>query len=128
MAERFTGPAYPFGPDADGTFGPKPDVNVIYSSIANILTTPKESVPYNPALGSWVPLLLFDPADEINAQLIRYYTGKDLTDQEDRIIVTQMLTELDPDNHDVHVQVGFQLVGDPTGRVYSAPVVFPREG
>jgi hypothetical protein len=128
MTERFTGPAYPFGPDPDGTFGPKPDLQVIYSSICNILTTPKKTYPPIPNLDSFVPYLLFDIDDEISAQLIRYYTGKDLTDQEDRIVVTQMLTEADPDHNTIRVQVGFQIVGDPTGRVYSAPVIFPREG
>lgn len=128
MPNRFTGPAYPFGPDPDGTFGPKPDLQVIYTSIVNILTTPVKSYPPNPNLGSFIPDLVFDIEDEITAQLIRYYTGKDLTDQEDRIIVTQMLTELDPDTNTVFISVGFQVVGDPTGAVYSAPVIFPREG
>jgi phage baseplate assembly protein W len=128
MPNRFTGPAYPFGPDPDGTFGPKPDLQVIFSSIVNILTTPVKTYPPIPDLGSFLPYLIFDIEDEVTAQLVRYYTGKDLTDQEDRIIVTQVLTEIDPDNQTIYVNVGFQVVGDPTGQVYFAPVIFPREG
>ena len=126
---RFTGPAYPFGPDPAGVLGPKADINVIYTSICNIVTTPRGSMPYNPRLGSFIPLLLFDIADEITLQLIRYFTEKDLREQEDRIVVSAVYTEQpDDDENTVVVTVGFQLVGDPSGTTYSAPVVFPREG
>ena len=74
---RYTGPAYPFGPDVGGTLGPKGDLAVIFTSIVNIITTIKGSIPHNPGLGSIVPLLLFDLLDEITLQLIRLRLGRD---------------------------------------------------
>ena len=124
---RYTGPAYPFGPDPVGVMGPKSDVAVVYTSICNILTTPLGSVPYDPLMGSVIPLLVFDLQDEITAQLVRYYTVRDISDQEPRVVVVSCYTEM-ADPHTIVVTVGFQLVGDPTGATYSAPVLFPREG
>jgi phage baseplate assembly protein W len=122
-AMRYTGPAYPFGADAHGVFGPKSDLAVVITSIANILSTPKGTVPHNPALGSWVPLLLFELNDEVTRSLIRHYTIKDLSEQEPRIVVRGVFTR-SPTEHAVVVTVGFSLVGDPTGRVFNAPVQF----
>lgn len=126
--ERFTGPAYPFGPDVAGALGPKPDVNVIYTSISNIITTPKGSVPHNPRMGSVVPDLMFDINDEVTRQLVRYYTEKDLREQEPRIVVLAVYTEQPAsDESAIIVTVAFRIVGDPTETVYSAPVLYPSE-
>lgn len=120
---RYTGAAYPFGPDAAGTLGPKDDVSVVLSSIANILSTPKFTIPHAPNLGSFVQWLLFEPNDEITRNLIRYYTIKDITDQEPRVNVLACFTQ-EADDHTVIVSIAFQLVGDPTGKVHKAPIPF----
>jgi phage baseplate assembly protein W len=120
---RYTGPAYSFGPDPVTSFGPKDDVAVILTSVVNIITTPKGSVAYAPDLGSMVPYLLFDQNDEVTQNLIRYFTIKDLIDQEPRINVLACYTrEVDP--HTIVVTVAFQIVGDASGKVYLAPVSF----
>lgn len=124
---RFTGPAYPFGPSADGTLGPKDDVSVVVASMANILTTAKFTTRYNTDIGSVIPDLLFDVNDEITLSLIRHFVAKDLGEQEPRIRVSGVYTEVPTDGNTVIVSISFSLVGDPTAQVYSAPVVFPRE-
>jgi phage baseplate assembly protein W len=125
--QRYAGPAFPFGPDGASTFGPKDDKHVIYTSMVNILTTPKGSVCYNLNLGSQVPYLVFEPNDEITRSLVRYFTNKDLSEQEPRIVIRNLFTE-QPDDLSIVVTVGFSIVGDPTAQVYNAPVPFVNGG
>lgn len=122
---RYTGPALMFGSEPESVFGPKPDRNVVLTSIYNILTTAAGSVPYNPRIGSVVPGLLFEPLDDITLHLIRYYAGKELSEQEPRIRVRTVLTSRTGDNK-VSVSVSFQLVGDPIGEVFGANLDFSR--
>lgn len=124
---RYTGPAFPYGPSVAGTLGPKSDIAVIFTSIENIIGTPVGTVPYDPTIGSYVPYLLFDLNDEVNRSLIRYYTFKDLSAQEKRIVVYGAYTQ-ETDDHTIEVMVSFSLVGDPTGEVHSAPVPFNVKG
>jgi phage baseplate assembly protein W len=124
---RYTGPAYPFGVNPEGVLGPKGDLLVIVTSIANILTTPKGTIPYDPALGSFVPWLLFRPLTDTTLSLIRYYTVKDLGDQEPRIIVRTVTTERVSD-YGVKVVPAFQIIGDPEGTVRNAPITLNQGG
>jgi phage baseplate assembly protein W len=123
---RFAGPAYPFGPSPALVLGPKPDANVILSSICNIITTPKGSVPYNPKLGSRVPYLLFDINDEVTQGLVRYYTLKDVSEQDPRAIINRVTIDVPVDGHTIIVLISFSIAGDALGQVHSAPVYFPR--
>jgi len=124
--QRFTGPAYPFGATVGSVLGGKDDVSVIVTSIANILTTPQGSVPYDPRMGSQVSYLLFEILDDITLSLIRYFTFKDLTEQEPRIAVRTVFARREGENT-VIVEVGWSIVGDPNGRVYGTPVKLTRE-
>lgn len=123
---RFTGPAYPLKYTVGGVLGPKSDVEVIFTSMVNILTTPKGTIPYDPKFGSEVPDLVFEPNDEITRSLIRYYTRKDLEEQDPRVNVIAVRTDVDDVNepYTVHITVTWAIVGDPTGRVFSGPVSF----
>lgn len=123
---RYAGPAYPLGPSPAGTWGPKPDLNVLFTSIVNILKTPKGSVPYDLNIGSVVPELVFDQNDEVTLGLIRHFTFKDITEQEPRVVVERVFTERE-DDHTVHVTVGVSVVGDPDDEVHNVPVKFTRE-
>lgn len=123
---RYAGPAYPFGATVDSVLGPKDDVSVIVTSISNILTTHQGSVPYDPRLGSQVPLLVFEILDDITLSLIRYFTFKDLSEQEPRIVVRTVFARREGD-HKVVAEVGWSLVGDPEGRVFGTPVKLTRE-
>lgn len=126
VRQRYVGPAYPFGATVGSVLGGKPDEAVVVTSIINILTTPKGTVPYDPLMGSEVPFLVFEILDEITVSLIRYFTFKDLTEQEPRIVVRTVVAErVDP--HTVVVQVGYSLVGDPEGQVFGTPVTYNRE-
>jgi len=125
---RFTGPAYPFGATAGSVLGPKDDISVVVTSIVNIVTTPKGSVPYDPFMGSEVPLLIFELLNGNTLALIRYFTRKDIEEQDERVAVRAVTAEIDPqDEHRIFVKVGFSIVGDPEGRVFGVPVVFNRE-
>ena len=123
---RFTGPAYPLRYTVGGVLGPKTDLEIIYTSMVNILTTSKGSLPYAPEFGSHVPDLVFEPNDEITRSLIRYYTQKDLQEQDPRINVIAVRTDVNEMNepYTVHITVTWAIVGDPSGRVFSGPVSF----
>jgi phage baseplate assembly protein W len=103
---RFAGPAYPFGPTPDLVLGPKPDANVVLSSICNIITTPKKSFPPYPNLGSRVPYLLFDINDAVTQGLVRYYTMKDVSEQDDRVVINRVLVDLPADGHTIVIDGG----------------------
>lgn len=122
---RYTGPGYRFGPSWALTLGPKPDFEVIFTSVINILTTPLGSIPWDPFIGSEVPNLVFEPNDAITRNLIRYYVERDLGQQEPRANVLFVRTFV-PDNepNKVVVTVAFQIAGDPLARVFTAPIEF----
>ena len=123
---RYTGAAYPFGADESSALGPKNDVLVIVTSMVNIITTPKGTIPYAPGRGSIVPMLLFEPYTDVTLSLIRYYTAKDLSEQEPRIVIRSVFTERVSD-YAVSVRPSFQVVGDSVGDVLSAPLTFTQE-
>lgn len=123
---RFTGPAYPLGVEIEDVLGPKRDVLVVVTSMVNILTTPKRTLPYAPDRGSVVPTLLFEPFTDVTLGLIRYFTYKDLTEQEPRVVVRSVVTERIGDLG-VRVTPSVQLVGDAEGDIVSAPLTFRRE-
>lgn len=124
--QRYIGPAYPFGATVGAVLGQKDDVRVVITSMVNILTTPKGSVPYDPLMGSVVPLLVFEILDEITLSLIRYFTYKDLTEQEPRAVIRQVYARQEGDNR-VVCEVGWSLVGDPEGNLFGTPVTVTRE-
>lgn len=124
---RYAGPAFPFGPSGFDNFGPKDDRYVIYTSLINILTTPKGSIPWDQNAGSWVPYLVFEPNDEVTRALLRYYVQKDLAEQEPRIAIRGVMTDR-PDDLSVVLTVAFSIVGDPSGEIYNAPLPFVQIG
>jgi len=122
---RFTGPAYPFGPSWALTLGPKSDLEVVFTSVVNIITNVSGTVPYKPRVGSQVPNMVFEPNDAVTRGLIRYFTEKDLNEQEPRAQVLMVRTITPSDEpHTVIVTVAFRILGDPEGRVFSAPLEF----
>lgn len=122
---RFTGPAYPFGPSWALTLGPKSDLEVVFASVANILTTPLGTIPYRPFEGSEVTNLVFEPNDAVLRGLLRYYVTRDLRTQEPRAKVLTVRTVVPENNpHVVIITVAFQIVGDPSNRVFSAPIEY----
>jgi len=125
MANRFSGPAYQFGPSWQGTFGPKSDLEVVFTSLSNIVTTEIGTIPHAPFMGSEVPRLVFDPNDAITRASIRYFVQRDVEKQDPRIRVLTVRTEA-PDNepHTVIVTLAFTILGDPQNRVFTAPVEF----
>ena len=122
---RFTVPAYTFGPSWQGTFGPKTDLEVIFTSISNIVTTERGTIPHRPSTGSEVPRLVFDPNDSITRASIRYFVQRDISRQDPRVSILTVRTEV-PHNepHTVIITVAFAIIGDPRNRVFSAPVEF----
>lgn len=121
---RFTGPAYPFRHTIFGVMGPKTDIEVLFTSMVNILTTPKRTLPWAPDFGSEVPNLVFEPNDEVTRALIRHYVIKDLGEHEPRVNVMSVRTDFDEliDPYRVNVQVSWAIVGDPGGQVFSGPI------
>jgi len=123
------GAGYPFGATPQSVLGPvQDDVAIIATSLVNILSTPKRSIPYDPDIGSELPYLLFEPLDDITIQQIGYYARQDLADQEPRAEVVAVNVDWDPDvnPYAVYVSVGFSVYGDPERRVYNAAADFPK--
>ncbi len=126
---RFTGPAYPFGPSWALTLGPKTDLEVIFTSICNIITTVLGTLPYAPLRGSEVPNLVFEPNDPVTQGLIRYFVRRELGRQEPRAKILAVRTVVPAnDPYRITVTAAFQIVGDPDGRVFSAPVEYNTLG
>jgi len=122
---RFTGPAYQFGPSWALTLGPKSDLEVVFTSVVNILTTPLGTIPYDPFIGSEIPNLVFEPNDSVTQGLISYFVVRDLGRQEPRVNVVGVNTVVPVNEpHTVIITVAFQIVGDSEGRVFSAPIAF----
>jgi len=122
---RFTGPAYPIKTTMGGALGPATDVEILFTSMVNILTTRKGTIPYDPKFGSVVPDLVFEPNDEVTHALIRYFTKKDL-EQDPRINIIAVHTNVDEkaEPYRVNIGVSWTIVGDPTGQVLSGPISF----
>jgi len=122
---RFTGPAFQFGPTWALTLGPKSDLEVVFTSVVNILTTPVGTIPYDPFLGSEIPNLVFELNDSVTRSLIRWYARRDLERQEPRANVLFVRTVVPVgEPHTVIITIGFQIVGDPNNRVFNAPIEF----
>jgi len=127
-AGRYIGPGYSFGATPLSVFGYKGEVSTVVTSIINILTTPKGTVPHDPDMGSIVPLLVFDPLDVITMSLIRHYSKKDVEEQEPRVNVLRVLTDAPIEEPNaIYISLGFQIVGDPYSATYNVPVDIPRE-
>jgi len=125
----YDGPAYPFGATPSSVFGSaKDDMAVIATSLVNILSTPKRSMPYDPNIGSEVPYLLFEPLDDITVQQIAYHAARDLADQEPRASVVSVNVDYaeDVNPQAVYVSVGFVVFGDPEEKRYNTAAVFPK--
>ena len=123
---RYTGPAFPLGPEPDGVLGPKPDINVILTSIFNIITTPKGSVPYDPELGSEVPYLLFELETSAVYRAVNYFARKDLRDQEPRIQVSRVDVDRVGDG-EIRTVIHFGIIGDSVNRTYHASMSFRQK-
>lgn len=121
---RYTSAAFPFGTNVGLVLGAKSDEDVISTSIRNILLTPVGRQPYDPNVGSFIPLLVFEQNDVITRQLIRYYTNKALAEQEPRISVLAVLVST-RDEHSITVQVAYSILSDPTARKQSISIQLP---
>ena len=123
---RFTGIGYPLGATEASVLGPKSDLLTIVTSMVNIITTPKGTIPYAPERGSIVPHFLFEKFTDVTVSLIRYYAAKDLSEQEPRIRIRSVMTNRIND-YAISVRPAFQIVGDPVGDILGAAITFAKE-
>lgn len=122
---RYTSAAFPFGTNVGLVLGAKSDEDVISTSIRNIILTPVGRQPYDPNVGSFIPLLVFEPNNVITQQLIRYYTAKALAEQEPRINVLAVFVA-STDEHSITVRVAYSILSDPTARRQSISIQLPN--
>lgn len=83
----------------------------IKDSIHLILSTrPGERI-MNPEFGSRLPLLVFEPNDQILHNLLRHYTGEALARWEKRIVVlsVNLIDNLDGDGNTIGVEVQYSI-------------------
>jgi len=126
MTMQLAGPAFPFKNSVKGVLGDKTRRESIKTSIQIILSTPKNTVVYNPELGSYIPLLIFDPLDDATMNLILYYAIHDLEDQEPRIKVTSVSIAREDGEHKVTIWIGYQDRNDVNEKQEQAPIDFVR--
>lgn len=127
MVNRKAGAAFPFTNTIKGVIGNKTRRESLWTSIQLILSTPKGSVVYNPNLGSYVPLLVFDPLDDATKNLLTYYTVNDIQTQDPRIEISSVqITTYEDDPHRVTIWVGYIDRDDQDQKPEQAPVNFVR--
>ena len=124
--EQAAGPSFPFRNSVEGVLGNKTRRESIRTSIQLILSTPKQTILYNPNLGSYVPRLVFDPLDDTTINLLLYYTKNDLEEQEPRIQVTSISITTGDEPHEIRLWVGYIDRNDIEQKQEQAPINFKR--
>jgi phage baseplate assembly protein W len=119
------GPAFPFQSSIYGVIGNKARRDSIRTSLFLILTTPKESIPYNLKLGSYVPYLVFEPINDTVINLIYFYTITDIEEQDPRIKILSVSVQVSGP-HRLLIQIGYQDRDDPDETPQQTVVQYSR--
>jgi phage baseplate assembly protein W len=89
------------------------DVESIYQSIINILSTRKGERPFLPRFGVDLDDTLFDLMDEASSLEVLSEVTEAIEDSEPRVIIDTSRTDVipDPDNNSFELILGFKLKG-----------------
>lgn len=82
----------------------------INNSIRNILTTQKGTLPGNPEFGTNLEDALFEVIDDITLSFIEDIIITELSKQEPRIIIKQILFKVDYDSGQILTTIKYQII------------------
>lgn len=120
---KYRGVAYPFLGTPGDMFTGKSDIDVLRSSIRNILLTPRGRQPWNPEYGSLIPLMIGENKSVKMPTLVAYYARKALSTQEPRIELLNVTVKESKDNQNtISINVFFRPFDVPETDVSSVEV------
>jgi len=103
----------------DGDISVDMDIDAVMNSITNIFKTMQGSRRMVPSFAMPVHNLLFNQIDNIMLSQLKSMLLNAISMWEDRIYVTNLTTEADPDNNKVNVNLEFRLRSDLEDRVFN---------
>ena len=121
MADLWSDVAYPWGPDVATLAELKSDIDVLKTSVINIVLTRIGERVMLPEFGSIVPDLPFEPADEISVAEVQESVRDAIERWDDRIDVVDVGVETRQNGLDIKVL--FRSAKDPL--VEPSEVVIP---
>ena len=105
--------------DLDLNFSPHPvtgdvsmryDVDAIKNSVKNLILTNNYERPFHPEIGSSIRKLLFENATPMLSTMIEKSIAQTISNFEPRVILTNVIADIVPDNNNVYVTINFQIV------------------
>ena len=87
------------------------DKAAIIQSISNLLLTNKGERPFQPQLGSGIQTALFEPLDFGSAAILKNEVRECLSKYEPRIVINDILINIDERNNGYEVELYFTIVG-----------------
>mgnify|MGYP001354970148 FL=1 len=87
------------------------DKAAIIQSISNLLLTNKGERPFQPQLGSGIQTALFEPLDFGSAAILKNEVRECLSKYEPRIVINDILINIDEQNNGYEVELYFTIVG-----------------
>ena len=87
------------------------DKAAIIQSISNLLLTNKGERPFQPQLGSGIQTALFEPLDFGSAAILKNEVRECLNKYEPRIVINDILINIDEQNNGYEVELYFTIVG-----------------
>ena len=87
------------------------DKAAIIQSISNLLLTNKGERPFQPQLGSGIQTALFEPLDFGSAAILKNEVRECLNKYEPRIVINDILINIDERNNGYEVELYFTIVG-----------------
>ena len=108
---RWADVAFPWGPALKQVVDPKGDIDVLKTSIINILMTrPRERV-MRPEFGSGIPDQIFEPNDDVLQATLGTAINEAVRRWDDRIELTKF--EADREDNTITVKITFRNTKDP---------------
>ena len=89
---------------------PLTDIDAVKSSVRNLVLTNFNERPFQPALGSNLRGLLFEPADKFTIAVLRQYLYDVLAKHEPRIDSVTIQINDNSDNNAYEINLGFRVV------------------
>lgn len=93
-----------------GDITKKFDENAIKQSVKNLVMTNHYEKPFHPEIGSQINSLLFEPFSPLLQNMLERAIVNTITNFEPRVVLLQVLVNLNPDNHTVFVEIVFRIV------------------
>lgn len=88
----------------------KSDANAIKASVKHLILTMNHERHFNSKLGSQVKAIMFEPASPMTEILLRRSIEDTITSFEPRVILLDIVINMDIENHTANISIYFQIV------------------